>query len=158
MAMSRVEKSIEAKVPIHTAYNQWTQFEEFPRFVESVKEVRQIDDTHLHWRARFGGRETEWDAVINEQVPDERIAWHSTNGAENAGTVVFHRLTDNKTRITLQLGIDPEGFVENIGDKLGFVSHQVDSDLEHFRDFVEDQGTESGGWRGKVHRGDKTSS
>lgn len=154
MAMTTVEKSVDVDVPVRAAYNQWTQFESFPNFMEGVEDVRQLDDKHLHWRAKIGGHDKEWNAVINEQVPDERIAWHSTDGAENAGTVIFQPMTDAQTRVTLRLGYDPEGFVENVGDKLGFVSRQVEHDLDRFKRFVEERGTETGGWRGEIHRGE----
>ena len=110
--MASIEKSIEVRVPVHTAYNQWTQFEEFPRFMEGVEEVRQLDDTRLHWRASVGGKETEWDAVITEQIPDERIAWTNTSGARNAGVITFHKLDAQNTKLMLQLDYDPEGAVE----------------------------------------------
>jgi uncharacterized membrane protein len=151
MAMTSVEESVEVRVPISTAYNQWTQFEQFPQFMHGVEQIQQLDDTHLHWRAKINGVEKQWDAVVSEQVPDDRIAWHSTGGAENAGTVLFHRVADNQTRVTLKLGYDPEGFLENLGDKLGFVSRQVSSDLDNFKRFIESRQTETGAWRGEVH-------
>jgi uncharacterized membrane protein len=153
MSMTTVEKTIDVDVPEQAAYNQWTQFEQFPEFMDGVESVRQLDDTHLHWRAKVGGKEKEWNAVINEQVPDERISWHSIDGAENAGEVRFHELNSSKTRVTLRLGYDPEGFVENVGDKLGFVSRQVEKDLENFKRFVEERGAATGSWRGEVHKG-----
>src|SRR5690606_25877437 len=116
--MASIEKSIEVNVPVHTAYNQWTQFEEFPRFMEGVEEVRQLDDTHLHWRARIGGKEEEWDAVITEQVPDQRIAWTNTSGARNAGVITFHKLDPERTKLMLQVDYEPEGAVENLGAAL----------------------------------------
>ncbi len=153
MAMTTVEKSIEVEVPVRAAYDQWTQFEDFPRFMEGVEVVQQLDDKHLHWRAKIGGHEKEWDAVIGEQIPDERITWHSTSGAENAGEVKFQPVDMARTRVTLKLGYDPEGFVENVGDKLGFVSRQVDDDLDHFKKFIEERGAATGGWRGEIHHG-----
>ena len=150
--MSTIEQSIDVNVPVHTAYNQWTQFEEFPRFMERVEEVRQLDDRRLHWRANIGGRIEEWDAVITEQHPDERIAWKNTTGAPNAGVVTFHRLADNKTRIMLQMEYDPQGVVENLGDLLGMVSRRVANDLERFKAFIEARGHETGAWRGEVER------
>src|SRR4030095_1564723 len=134
---STIEKSIDVNVPVHTAYNQWTQFEEFPRFMEGVDQVTQLDDTHLHWKATIGGKQKEWDAVITEQLPDERIAWTNTTGARNAGVVTFHRLGDNHTRIMLQIDYEPEGLVENVGDMLGVVSSRVRDDLERFKEFIE---------------------
>jgi len=150
--MSTIEQSIDVNVPVHTAYNQWTQFEEFPRFMEGVEEVRQLEDRRLHWRATIGGRAEEWDAVITEQHPDERIAWKNTTGAPNAGVVTFHRLADNKTRVMLQMEYDPQGVVENVGDMLGVVSRRVANDLERFKDFIEARGHETGAWRGEVER------
>jgi uncharacterized membrane protein len=150
--MSTIEQSIDVNVPVHTAYNQWTQFEEFPRFMEGVEEVRQLEDRRLHWRANIGGRVEEWDAVITEQHPDERIAWKNTTGAPNAGVVTFHRLADTKTRIMLQMEYDPQGVVENLGDMLGVVSRRVANDLERFKDFIEARGHETGAWRGEVER------
>ena len=150
--MSTIEQSIDVNVPVHTAYNQWTQFEEFPRFMEGVEEVRQLDERRLHWRATIGGRVEEWDAVITEQHPDERIAWKNTTGATNAGVVTFHRLADNKTRIMLQMEYDPQGVVENLGDMLGMVSRRVANDLERFKAFIEARGHETGAWRGEVER------
>src|SRR5438034_9172471 len=117
--MEHVEKSIEVDVPVSTAYNQWTQFEEFPRFMEGVEEVRQLDDKRLHWRAEVGGKTKEWDAEITEQRPDERIAWTSRGGAWNAGVVTFHRINDNRTKVMLQVDYDPEGVMGNVGEGRG---------------------------------------
>lgn len=150
--MASVTKSIDVRVPVRTAYNQWTQFEVFPRFMEGVKSVAQLDDTHLRWVAEIGGKTEQWDAVITEQIPDERIAWTSTAGAENAGVVTFHRLDDGLTRVTLQMDYEPEGPVETLGDVLGFVSRRVQGDLERFRAFIESRGVETGGWRGEVRQ------
>jgi len=148
--MSQVVKSIDVDVPVRTAYNQWTQFESFPQFMEGVQEVRQLDDTRLHWRATIAGKEEQWDAKITEQNPDQRVAWTSTSGAQNAGVVTFHRLGENQTRVTLQLDYDPEGVVENVGDALGFVSRRVEGDLERFKAFIEKRGHETGAWRGEI--------
>ncbi len=148
--MNTVEKSITVNVPINTAYNQWTQFEEFPQFMEGVQEVKQLDDTHMHWRANIAGKEEEWDAVVTEQEPDMRVAWTNTTGARNAGVVTFHRLGDSKTRVMLQMDYDPQGVVENVGDALGFVSRRVEGDLERFKSFIEERGRETGAWRGEV--------
>ncbi len=150
--MSSIQKSIDVDVPVRTAYNQWTQFEEFPRFMEGVQEVRQLDDTHLHWRADIGGKEKEWDAVITDQVPDQRVAWRSTSGAENAGVVTFQSLGPDRTRVTLQVDYDPDGFVENVGDAMGFVSRRVEGDLDRFKQFIESRGTATGAWRGTVRQ------
>src|SRR5512134_2966697 len=148
--MSVIDKSIEIEVPVRTAYNQWTQFEEFPKFMEGVKQVRQIDDKHLHWKAEIGGKEKEWDAEITEQIPDERVAWRSRTGAMNAGVVTFHRLSDAKSKVMLQMEYDPEGVVENVGDAVGFVSQRVLGDLERFKKYIESRGRETGAWRGTV--------
>jgi uncharacterized membrane protein len=151
--MSSVEESVEVQVPVRTAYDQWTQFEEFPRFMEGVESVRQIDDTHLHWKAEIAGTTREWDAEITEQRPDERVAWRSTSGTTNAGVVTFHRLDDARTKVMLQVDMEPEGFVETAGDKLGFVKRRAIGDLERFKDFIEARGTETGAWRGTVDHG-----
>jgi uncharacterized membrane protein len=150
--MSTIERSIEINVPVKAAYNQWTQFEEFPKFMEGVKQVRQLDNTHLHWKADIGGKEKEWDAEITEQIPDERIAWTSRSGAFNAGVVTFHRLSDAKSKVMLQLQYEPEGVVENVGDAVGMVSQRVQGDLERFKSFIEGRGQETGAWRGTVQR------
>ncbi|HEU4985559.1 MAG TPA: SRPBCC family protein [Rhizobiaceae bacterium] len=150
--MSTIERSIEINVPVKAAYNQWTQFEEFPKFMEGVKQVRQLDNTHLHWKADIGGKEKEWDAEITEQIPDERIAWTSRSGAFNAGVVTFHRLSDAKSKVMLQLQYEPEGMVENVGDAVGMVSQRVQGDLERFKSFIEGRGQETGAWRGTVQR------
>jgi uncharacterized membrane protein len=148
--MSTVQKSVEVEVPVREAYNQWTQFEEFPSFMEGVEEVRQVDDTHLHWKAEVAGDDLEWDAEITEQTPDERIAWKSTNGATNAGVVTFHRLDDGKTKVNLQLDYEPEGAAEKAGDLLGLLDGRVKGDLERFKELIESRGTASGAWRGEV--------
>jgi uncharacterized membrane protein len=135
--MAAIEKSIEVNVPVRTAYNQWTQFEEFPHFMEGVKVVRQLDDKHLQWEAEIAGKLEKWSAEISEQHPDERVAWHSTSGAKNDGVVTFHYIDEHTTRIMLQLDYDPEGVVENIGDKLGVVGRRVEGDLKRFKDFIE---------------------
>lgn|SRR5487761_1339468 len=145
-----IEKTIDVNVPVHTAYNQWTQFETFPEFMEGVAEVRQLSDTRLHWKATIAGREKEWDAEITEQTPDQRIAWKAVDGAPNAGVVSFHRISEAQTRVSLQLEAEPEGIVEEVGDKLGVFGHRVDGDLKRFKEFVEARGTETGAWRGEV--------
>jgi uncharacterized membrane protein len=151
--MATIVESIDVEVPVRTAYNQWTQFEEFPVFMEGVEEVRQQDDTHLHWRVKIGGDTAEWDAEITEQIPDERVAWKSTNGKENAGVVTFHRLSDDRTRITVQMEWDEEGFTEKAGSALGFDSRRVKGDLERFKEMIESRGRETGAWRGEVQQG-----
>jgi len=147
---SHIEKAIDLAVPVRTAYNQWTQFEEFPHFMEGVEFVEQRDDRRLFWKAKVGGKELVWDAEICEQIPDKRIAWRSTSGARNAGVVTFHRLSDDHTRIMLQLEYEPEGFVENVGDFLGVMSVRAQGDLERFKEFIEKQPHETGAWRGEV--------
>ena len=148
----KVSDSIEVNVPVRVAYNQWTQFEEFPRFMEGVQEVRQLDDTRLHWKAEIAGKVEEWDAVIAEQHPDRVIAWHSTSGPQNAGHVTFAPLGPNSTRVTLQMGYRPEGVVENVGSMLGVVERRVKGDLRRFKEFVESRGTPTGAWRGEIRR------
>ena len=150
--MSTIEQSIELEVPVQTAYNQWTQFEEFPRFMEGVEEIRQTDDTHLHWVAQFGGTRHEWDAVITEQRPDERVAWRNTDGKDNAGVVTFHRLDDSRSKVMVQMDFVPEGIKEKIGDALGAPDRRVKGDLERFREFIESRGQETGAWRGDIPR------
>lgn len=150
--MASIEKPIDVDVPVRTAYNQWTQFEEFPRFMEGVEEVRQLDDRRLHWRAKVGGKTEEWDAVITEQIPDERVAWRNTTGADNAGVVTFHHLSPNSTRVMLQIEYDPQGLVENVGSALGLVERRVEGDLKRFKEFIESQGAETGAWRGEIRR------
>jgi uncharacterized membrane protein len=149
---SWVEQSIEVDVPVGTAYNQWTQFEEFPKFMDSVLEVRQLDDTHLHWRASVAGKTKEWDAEITEQLPDTRIAWRSTSGAPNAGVVTFDKLGESRTKVLLQMDYDPQGLGEKVGDALGAVNLAAKGNLKRFKKLVEGRGVESGGWRGEVAR------
>ena len=148
--MATIETSVELEVPVRVAYNQWTQFEEFPQFMEGVSEVAQIDDTHLRWTAEIAGARREWTAEITEQHPDERIAWRAIDGAENAGVVTFHRLADDRSKVMLQLDFDPDGIVEQVGDKLGLVSRRAAADLERFKEMIEARGTASGAWRGEV--------
>ncbi len=145
-----VEESIEVKVPVRTAYDQWTQFETFPQFMEGVESVTQVDDTHLRWRADIAGVTRQWDAEITEQTPDQRIAWKATSGAENAGVVTFHRIDDETTKVMLQLDFEPEGVVEQAGDALGFVKRRATGDLGRFKEFIEARGAETGAWRGEV--------
>ena len=145
-----IEKSVEIHVPLRTAYNQWTQFEEFPRFMEGVESVKQLDDTRLHWVANVGGERKEWDARITEQIPDRHIAWRSEGGEFTQGKVSFQPLGSAKTRVTVQLNYEPKAVTEKIGDMLGVVSRRVEGDLERFKDFIESRGHETGGWRGTV--------
>jgi uncharacterized membrane protein len=148
--MEQVEQSVEVNCPIRTAYNQWTQFEEFPRFMAGVKEVRQLDDTHVHWRAEIWGKEKQWDAEITEQEPDKRISWKSVSGARNAGTVRFEPLDAERTRIRLAMAYEPEGPIENVGDALGILTGRVKESVEGFKKFIESRGQETGAWRGEV--------
>lgn len=151
--MSTVEKTIDVNVPVRTAYDQWTQFEEFPRFMEGVKSVEQTDDTHLHWTAEIAGREKEWDAEITEQQADQRVAWTSTSGARNAGVVTFHRIDEDTTRVALQMEVEPDGIIESAGDALGVLDRRVQGDLERFKEFIEQRGAPTGTWRGQVTTG-----
>jgi uncharacterized membrane protein len=148
--VSNITESIEVGVPVRTAYDQWTQFEEFPQFMEGVESVRQLDDATLHWKADIGGKAKEWTARITEQLPDKRIAWTSTEGAKNAGVVTFHRLSDDTCRVTLQIDYQPEGVIENVGDMLGLVKRRATGDLERFKEFVESRGSASGAYRGRI--------
>ena len=152
--MSTIEQSIELEVPVRTAYDQWTQFEEFPQFMEGVEEVKQLDDVTLHWKAQIAGQNREWDAKITEQTPDQRIAWTNIGGATNAGVVTFHRLDDNRSKVMLQLEFEPEGIVEKAGDALGVVKARTKGDLERFKSFIESRGQETGAWRGEVKQDD----
>jgi uncharacterized membrane protein len=148
--MASVVESIDVSAPLSTTYNQWTQFEEFPRFMDGVTAVRQVDDTHLQWAAEIAGTEERWDAEITEQRPDERVAWKSTSGPMHAGVVTFHRIDDETTRVTLQMDVEPRGAVENVGTALGFLDRRVKGDLERFKEYIESRGSETGAWRGEV--------
>jgi uncharacterized membrane protein len=148
--MERIEKIVEVDCPVRAVYNQWTQFEEFPRFMSGVREVRQLDDTHVHWRAEIWGKEKEWDAEITEQEPDTRISWKSVSGAANAGTVRFEPLGANRTRVRLVMSYEPEGAIENAGDAMGAVNARLASTVQEFKKFIEARGNETGGWRGEV--------
>lgn len=150
--MSTVTESIDVDVPIKIAYDQWTQFESFPEFMDGVQEIRQIDDTHLHWVVKVGGITREFDATITEQHPEERVAWRADDGPDHAGVVTFHRLDDEQTRVTAQVDIDPEGFVENVADKAGILDRKVRGDLKRFKEFIENRGSATGTWRGDVER------
>jgi uncharacterized membrane protein len=150
--MSRVEQSIDVDVPIHTAYDQWTQFESFPQFMSGVERISQLTDTRTHWVTKIGGVTREFDAEITEQHPDERIAWTSTEQPDQSGVVTFHRLDEGKTRVMLQMDYEPEGVVEKVGDKLGIVKSRITGDLENFKKFIESRGVETGAWRGDVPR------
>jgi len=151
--MSKINKTIEVDVPVATAYNQWTQFEEFPKFMDGVEEVRQIDDTHLQWVASVGGKRNEWKAEITEQKPDQRVAWRSTEGKDNAGVVTFEPLSDQRTKVMVELNFAPEGIVEKVGSAVGADDRRVEADLGRFKEMIESRGQESGEWRDKVESG-----
>jgi uncharacterized membrane protein len=150
--MSTIHKTVEVAVPVSTAYNQWTQFESFPQFIDGVEQIVQVDEKRTHWKTRIAGVEREFDAEITEQHPDERIAWHTLDGPRQAGVVTFHRLGEGKSMVTLQMDFEPDGVAENVGDKLGIVERRVAADLDRFKRFIESRGVESGGWRGDVER------
>ena len=152
--MATVEQSIEVNVPVSTAYNQWTQFEEFPKFMEGVESVTQLDDTHVRWVADLAGRRHEWEAEITEQIPDERVAWRARGGKGNGGVVTFHRLDENRTRIMVQMEYEPEGVVESVGSAVGADEAHVKGDHERFKELIESRGQETGAWRGEVEQGD----
>ena len=148
--MERIEKSISVDCPLQTVYNQWTQFEEFPRFMGGVKHVTQLDDKRLHWEAEIGGKQKEWNARITEQIPDHRIAWESEAGENTSGIVAFQSEGPNRTRINLEMFYDPKGLIESAGDSLGMVSRRVENDLERFKQFIENRNRETGAWRGTI--------
>jgi uncharacterized membrane protein len=157
--MASTTKSIDVNVPVSTAYNQWTQFESFPLFMEGIDEVRQLDEKRLHWKATIGGKTEEWTAEVTEQHPDHRVAWTSTSGDHNAGVVTFHQLDATTTRVTVQLDYEPQGVIENVGDMLGVVDRRVQGDLDRFKEFIEGRGTETGAWRGDIeNRADRSES
>ena len=153
--MAEVKESVEVNVPVSTAYNQWTQFEEFPKFMENVESVTQLDDTHLRWIADVGGRRQEWKAEITQQVPDEIIAWRSIEGQENAGSVRFESLGADRAKIEVTLTWEPEGIVEAAADRIGISERALNVDLERFKDLIEGRGVETGAWRGEVVEGER---
>ncbi len=149
--MGMTTESIDVEVPLHTAYNQWTQFEEFPTFMEGVEEVRQTDERHSHWRTRIAGTEREFDTEIVDQLPDERVSWRTVGGdIRQMGTVTFERLDDGRTRIRLAVAFEPQGVAEKAADMAGLVDRRIKGDLNRFKDFIEERGVESGGWRGRI--------
>ncbi len=150
---TKVEKTLLVDVPVRVAYNQWTQFEEFPQFMGAIQEVTQLTDNRLHWVAEIAGVKREWDAVIVEQVPDQKVAWAATEGATNAGAVYFAPAGESQTTVTLSLEYEPEGLVEKVGDRFDIVEKRAEADLESFKTFIESRGYESGGWRGTVNEG-----
>ena len=151
--MSNVTESVDVQVPLRTVYNQWTQFESFPQFMDGVDEIRQLDETHTHWVTSIGGVKREFDATITEQHPDERVAWTTESGAKHAGVITFHRLNDTETRVTAQMDIDPEGLAETVADKTGVIARKVKGDMARFKEFIEARGRETGEWRGDVDAG-----
>jgi uncharacterized membrane protein len=151
--MSNVKESIDVDVPVTTAYDQWTQFESFPQFMEGVESIEQIDDTHNAWTVEVGGATRRFTTEIVEQEPDMRVAWRTVEGdTGHAGVVTFHKLTDTSTRVNLDMDVEPEGFVEQVGDKLGFISRRAKGDMKRFKEFIEARGHETGAWRGRVER------
>jgi len=150
--MATVTKSIDVHVPVSKAYNQWTQFETFPKFMDGVEQINQLDDRHLHWKVNVGGQKREFDTEITEQYPEERIAWKSTDGKTHAGVVTFHKLAPEETRVTVQLEWEPEGIAEKAGSAVGLDDHQVSRDLSRFKSFIENRDAETGAWRGAVPR------
>ena len=150
--MSTIEQSIDVEVPVRTAYDQWTQFEDFPQFMEGVEKITQLSGTRTHWVTEIAGVSREFDAEITEQEPDQRIAWTTVDEPKQAGVVTFHRLDDNLTRVMLQLEFEPEGLVEKAGDVLGIVKSRTKGDLERFKSFIESRGTQTGAWRGEVNQ------
>lgn len=144
------QHSIDVEVPVRIAYNQWTQFEEFPMFMDGVSSIAQLGDDQLHWVVEIAGVTREFDTTITEQIPDERVAWTTTSGPSHAGVVTFHSLDDDTTRVTLQMDFEPEGFLETVGDKLGFVSSRLAGDMKNFKAFIEDNDRATGAWRGTI--------
>jgi uncharacterized membrane protein len=153
--MAQVREDIEVEVPVSTAYNQWTQFEEFPTFMENVESVRQIDDTQLRWVAEIGGKEHEWTAEIVRQEPDEVVAWRSVDGEGTSGEVKFEPLGADRTRVEVTMTWEPEGMLESLGEKVGVDTLGVKRDLQNFKKIIESRGVETGAWRGEVIEGER---
>jgi uncharacterized membrane protein len=151
--MHTIEKSIEVNAPIETVYNQWTQFEEFPRFMKGVESVRQLDDKRLHFVATIAGKREEWDAEIIEQIPEQKISWRSISGVSNEGTVFFDKAANGRTRVRAAIAVDPDTMLERFGTAIGVPDARVKGDLERFKDFIENRGVETGAWRGEIHGG-----
>ncbi|HEX2378719.1 MAG TPA: SRPBCC family protein [Gaiellales bacterium] len=154
--MAHVSESIEVQCPVGEVYNQWTQFEEFPRFMSGIEQVTQTDDTHLHWKANIAGRSAEWDAEITEQVPDQVIAWQAIDGATNSGRVQFQG-SDGQTSISVEMDVEPQSGVERAADMIGILQQQVREDLNRFKQLIESRGEASGAWRGEVEDGETRS-
>lgn len=153
---SPIERSIDVDVPVRTAYDQWTQFEDFPNFMSDVERIEQLDDTTTRWHVTVLGAQRTFEAAITEQEPDQRIAWASRGDTKHAGVVTFHRIDDDRTRVMLQMDVEPTDWVEKAGDALGVLGKKVESDLQDFKTFIEERGRETGAWRGEV-RQDPTS-
>ena len=154
--MPKIQDSIEVQVPVQQAYNQWTQFEEFPRFMEGIQSVQQLDDTHVHWVAEIRGETREWTTEITEQQPDQKVAWKTIDGeVKNDGVVTFEPIAGGQTRINVQMDVEGESTAENVaGDLLGVVQSQVRGDLERFKELIENRGEETSAWRGEVREGE----
>ena len=151
--MSRISQQIEVDVPVRVAYDQWTQFESFPQFMDGVERVEQVDDKTLDWTAEIAGHRKQWRAEIVEQEPDAVVSWRSVAGARNDGAVRFEPIGPNGTRITLELDVEPDGALEAAGDALGFVDRQAKGDMERFKAFIESRGVPTGAWRGSIDGG-----
>ncbi|MFG2819050.1 SRPBCC family protein [Kitasatospora sp. NPDC048365] len=152
--MTMVQESVDVDVPLHTAYNQWTQFEDFPRFMEGVEEVTQLDERHNHWRTTVAGVTREFDTEIVDQLPDQRIAWRTVGGdVQQMGVVTFERVDDRHTTVRLAMDFEPEGIAEKAAGMTGMVDRRVKGDLRRFKSFVEERGVETGGWRGRITPG-----
>jgi len=154
--LKSIVEEIEVAVPVSTAYNQWTQFEEFPKFMEGVEDVRQIDDTLFHWATKVAGKHAEWDARIVEQQPDRRIVWESIDGTYTSGSVSFEPVGPERSRIHLQMRYRTDGVLEATGSGVGLDARRVRGDLQRFRELVEGHGFEAGAWRGEIHEGTAT--
>ncbi len=147
--MAKVDKTIEVNVPLQTAYNQWTQFEEFPNFMSNVESVQQLDDKRLHWVAEYAGKRHEWDAEITEQVPDQRIAWRGSGDVQQSGLVTFEPVSADTTKVSVEMEWQPEGAMEKAGAMVGADERSVSADLDRFKEFIEARGVETGAWRGR---------
>ncbi|MFJ8647577.1 SRPBCC family protein [Streptomyces sp. NPDC093546] len=153
--MSTVKEAVEVEVPVHTAYNQWTLFESYPEFMEGVEQVRQVDDRHNHWVTKIGGVKREFDTEIIDQLPDERIAWRTISGdTKQKGMVSFQRLDETHTRVELVMDVEPSGMADKAADMTGMIDRRVKGDMKRFKEYIEKQGTEDGGWRGRIRPGD----
>jgi uncharacterized membrane protein len=151
--MPTYQKSVDVAVPVRTAYDQWTQFERFPEFMDGVDHITQLTDTRTHWVTSIGGVRREFDAEITEQRPDERVAWRANNGPAQAGVVTFHRLDQHTTRVHLQMELEPQGAAEKAGAAAGVIGHRIQSDLTRFKQYIETRGEQSGDWRKTVEPG-----